>query len=55
MKNIRNVLVHRYGGVNDSEVYNIIKKKLGIFKEFRGEVIVFLRRGEGKGKKRKGL
>ena len=53
MKNFRNVIVHRYGGVDDREVYSIIRNRLGIFEDFEREVLDFLRRG--KRQKAKGL
>jgi len=42
MKGFRNVLVHRYAGVDDARVYDILKTSLGDFDGFRNEVLDFL-------------
>ncbi|MFH1585350.1 MAG: DUF86 domain-containing protein [archaeon] len=42
MKGFRNILVHRYGKVNDEEAFENIKENLGDFDEFKEEVMKFL-------------
>lgn len=45
MKGFRNVLVHRYGEIDDKKVYEHLED-LDDFREFRGYVIDYLDRGE---------
>lgn len=44
MKNFRNVLVHKYGEINDKKVFENIKKNLKDFEKFRKETLEFLRK-----------
>ena len=42
MKSFRDVLVHKYGEVNDSQAFETIKKGLGDFERIIGEIEGFL-------------
>ena len=44
MKGFRNILVHRYGEINDEESYENISKGLKDFEDFIKEISDFLRR-----------
>lgn len=44
MKRFRNVLVHRYGTIDDGKVYDILKKRLVDFEDFKQEVTGFLKK-----------
>ncbi len=44
MKNFRNVLVHRYGDIDDGEAYDSIKKNLNDFEKFKDEIVKFLKK-----------
>jgi len=44
MKGFRNILVHRYGEINDEESYENISKGLKDFEDFIKEISIFLRR-----------
>jgi len=48
MKRFRNVLVQRYVEIDNTKVYDILRTRLGDFKDFKREVIDFLRRQEPK-------
>ncbi len=43
MKACRNILVHRYGVVDDEEVFLLIKNNTGDFAKFKGEITRFLK------------
>lgn len=45
MKGFRNILVHRYGEVNDRLVFDFIENDLADFENFRKEVLGFLKKG----------
>lgn len=42
MKGLRNILVHKYGEVDDEIVYEILKEKLNDFEKFKEEILKFL-------------
>ncbi len=44
MKGFRNILVHRYGEVDDREVFSFIENDLEDFQTFRKEILEFLKR-----------
>ncbi len=44
MKGFRNILVHRYGEVDDREVFSFIENDLEDFEKFRKEILEFLKR-----------
>lgn len=46
MKNFRNVLVHRYGEINDRKAFENIKGNLGDFEDFKEEILKFLRKSK---------
>jgi len=41
MKGLRNILVHRYGSVDDEIVYNSLSAELNDFHDFIDEVLKF--------------
>jgi uncharacterized protein YutE (UPF0331/DUF86 family) len=43
MKGFRNILVHKYGEVEDEIVYEILSEKLSDFEKFREEILKFLK------------
>ena len=43
MKGFRNILVHRYGKIEDERVFEILSEKLGDFDKFREEIADFLK------------
>ena len=43
MKGFRNILVHRYGKINDKEAFETIKENLGDFEIFKKEILKFLK------------
>ncbi|NWG09895.1 MAG: DUF86 domain-containing protein [Nitrososphaerales archaeon] len=43
MRSFRNILVHRYGRVEDELVYKVLTKKLEDFGVFVKDIIVFLK------------
>ena len=43
MKSFRNIIVHRYGIVDDELVYKILKNNLGDFLDFKKEILEFLK------------
>jgi len=44
MKSLRNILVHRYGIVNDEKVFKVISEKLEDFEKFKIEILQFLKK-----------
>ncbi|MGC1123339.1 MAG: DUF86 domain-containing protein [Candidatus Methanofastidiosia archaeon] len=44
MKSFRNIIVHRYGIVDDELVYKILKDDLGDFSDFKKEILEFLKK-----------
>jgi len=44
MKSFRNIIVHRYGIVDDELVYGILKNNLGDFLDFKKEILEFLKK-----------
>ena len=48
MKGFRNILVHRYGGVDDEKVFEILSEKLNDFDKFKGEILKFLKNSNNK-------
>lgn len=46
MRSFRNIIVHRYGIVDDELVYRILKDDLGDFSDFKEEILKFLKRIE---------
>lgn len=43
MRAFRNVLVHRYGDIEDKKVFSHLKNNLKDFTKFKGEIVEFLR------------
>lgn len=43
MKGFRNILVHRYGSVEDEKVFEILKDKLGDFERFKEEILKYIK------------
>jgi len=43
MKGFRNILVHRYGDIDDRIVYEMATERLGDFEAFKKEVLEALR------------
>jgi len=46
MKAFRNIMVHRYGAINDRTAYRLLVDHLGDFEAFQAEMELFLRRAE---------
>lgn len=44
MKGFRNILVHKYGNVNNEIVFEMFSDKLGDFDKFKDEIILFLKK-----------
>jgi len=44
MKRFRNVLVHRYGTIDDDKVYTILRNRLVDFEDFKKQVTGFLKK-----------
>ena len=42
MKGFRNILVHRYGKINDKETYRFLKEDLGDFTEYRKAIMSYM-------------
>jgi uncharacterized protein YutE (UPF0331/DUF86 family) len=42
MKGLRNILVHKYGEVDDELVFEVLSEKLGDFEIFKKEILEFL-------------
>ena len=42
MKSFRNILVHKYGVVDDELVFEMIDERLGDFNSFKKEILLFL-------------
>lgn len=53
MKSFRNILVHRYGEVDDEKVFEIFSEKLGDFDKFKEEILKFLKNSNNKKEKSK--
>ncbi len=47
MKGFRNILVHRYGEVDDEKVYHFLTEELDDFVKFEKEVVVYLKQKKG--------
>lgn len=43
MKGLRNLLVHEYGRIDDELVFDTVRRRLGDFDAFKGEILAFLR------------
>jgi uncharacterized protein YutE (UPF0331/DUF86 family) len=43
MKGFRNIIVHKYGEVDDELVFEILSKKISDFEKFRKEIIKYLK------------
>lgn len=43
MKGLRNILVHRYGEIDDKKIFNLLNKSLKDFSLFRKAVLDFLK------------
>ena len=44
MRGFRNIIVHRYGSVDDELVFEILRKRPADFVDFKSEVLEFLKR-----------
>ncbi len=44
MKGFRNIIVHRYGEVNDTKAYSFLNTELEDFEIFKKEIITFLKK-----------
>jgi uncharacterized protein YutE (UPF0331/DUF86 family) len=44
MRSFRNIVVHRYGTVDDELVYKILKSNMGDFLDFKKEILEFLKK-----------
>ena len=42
MKGFRNILVHRYGKINDKETYRFLKEDLGDFTDYRKAIMSYM-------------
>jgi uncharacterized protein YutE (UPF0331/DUF86 family) len=42
MKGLRNILVHRYGEIEDELVFEVLSEKLTDFEKFKKEVLLFM-------------
>lgn len=42
MKGFRNILVHKYGAVDNEIIFEMLNEKLGDFDKFKNEIILFL-------------
>ena len=42
LKGFRNIIVHRYGKINDEEAYENINENLGDFDDFKKEILNFI-------------
>jgi len=49
MKGFRNIVVHRYGAIDDALAFSILKEHIGDFALFRQEVERFLQSPEAQG------
>jgi len=49
MKGFRNIVVHRYGAIDDSLAFSILTERIGDFALFRQEVERFLQSPEARG------
>jgi len=43
MKGFRNILVHRYGIVDDEKVFEVLSDKLSDFEEFKSQILKYLK------------
>lgn len=48
MKGFRNIVVHRYGAIDDARAFSLLKEHIGNFALFRQEVERFLQSAEGR-------
>ncbi len=48
MKGFRNIVVHRYGAIDDALAFSILKEHIGDFSLFRREIGRFLQSAEGR-------
>ena len=44
MKGFRNILVHRYGNIDDKKVYNYLVNELNDFDKFKKEINLYLKK-----------
>ncbi len=44
MRGFRNIIVHRYGSVDDELVFEVLRKRPADFVDFKSEVLEFLKR-----------
>ncbi len=44
MKGFRNILVHKYGEINDSQTFTFLTKEIGDFAQFEKEVKAYLKK-----------
>ena len=44
MKGFRNILVHKYGAIDDEQVYEILTTKLEDFEKFKKEILNYLKK-----------
>jgi len=49
MKGVRNIVVHRYGAIDDALAFSILTEHIGDFALFRQEVERFLQSPEARG------
>jgi uncharacterized protein YutE (UPF0331/DUF86 family) len=42
-KGLRNLLVHEYGRINDELMFDVIRRRLGDFEDFKHEILTFIR------------
>jgi len=47
MRGFRNILVHRYGSVDDKLVYKVLKRNMRDFGDFKLEILNLIRKEEG--------
>lgn len=43
MKGMRNILVHRYGEIEDKKIFDNITKRIDDFEKFKQEILKFLK------------
>ncbi len=43
MKGFRNILVHRYGEIDDEKVFEILSERLADFEKFKEQILKFLK------------
>ena len=49
MKGFRNILVHRYGRIDDTLAYSLLTERIDDFEEFSGVIVAFLKKNAGSG------